>query len=339
MAPTGPTIQRAGDRRAGGRGIAILLLLLAAVLIGAGTAPHWLDDAVSLLESVSGVEQVTDAPDEPAYDADGEGGSDSIGSATDVDPDARRVLDDLQLAEIVDAYNRALDGEDYTGALRQARLYIDGAPGLAYGYVMRGYAQWLRGRCDLVIPDMTRAITLEPAYPYAYWVRASCLFSRGNVGQARSDLLNADSHATEARELQEIAVLRGWIAYAEGDFPAARAIFRLAGAGQDGIAGVMWLAHARGGREAPELLEEDRVVALGSRVERVALDVYAGRREPGALLDLASDEPRALFYLAQLCLLEGDDTEAGRLLDRYVSAGFSTDVEHSVARRQLAALR
>lgn len=345
MEAIGPTVRRTGERRGTGRTVVVVLLLLGAALIAAGTAPQWLGAATSLIDDPSAsaeiAERLADTPVEaPVEQPRSE--TPVLGPAADVDPGARQILDDQQLAAIVEAYHDALDAGDLSGALHQARLYIEGAPGDGYGYVLRGYVQWLRGRCDLTIPDMTRGITLEPTFSYAYWARASCLFSRGDAAAARRDLVAADSYATHDEDLYEIAVLHGWIAYAEGNFAEARGFLRradLRGGQAPGAVPALWLAHARGEQAADDLLDSSRVAGLGYWLDRVVLDVYAGRSGPDALRDAAWNDTRALFYLAQLRLLEGDEAEALELLVRYAGGGFSTDVEFAVAKRQIAALR
>ncbi len=311
-----------------------LVLGLGLLLIAVGTLPYWSDllspdrDALPVADEVSTV--VVEEPETVAQTA-----TEEVADATaEMDVDA-----------LVEAYNNALARDDLTVALRAAHRYVAVAPQDAYGYAMRGYAQWMRSRCDLAVADLTRAIELNDAYGYAYWARGSCRLVRGDLAAATEDAAAAFLRAGADGERFEARMLTGWIGYSQGRFADAQAAFtvaarldesstdaeiasRLAAAG---AGDAFEIPAPRSGPVSPNLETGD--------IDRHALGVLDGTWPAETLLAAAVEEPVALFYAAQIALFAGEPAMARDLLQDYVGGGFDVEVRWAVAKAQLRALR
>jgi len=312
-----------------GRWIIALLLGMAAVLIAAGLAPRWFDDP--------GTGDQPIVQTEPAFDDVPEAETAAVFEQTALPEAVPEQAPPETLDELLEAYNAALAENDLTAALRHAGAYVKAAPDDPYGYALRGYAHWLRSRCDIAVADMNRAIALASNYGYAYFGRASCLFVTGKLDEAERDARDALIYAQNDDELAYSHELLGWLAYAQGRFGDAIQSFTTVGQGGDGMAQAgLWLAHARMGQDW------DGAMALPSGAgenERLVLDILAGRRSRTLLETAARNGGPAAFYLAQLELVEGCETEAVAFLEAYMRSGFSTDMTYPVARAQLRLLR
>ena len=322
-----PTVTRGS--RGSGAWIVALLLGLAAVLIATGLAPRWQE----AFESDGPPSVLEDAEPDAVLEMEAEVSPEpTVKTETGPEPASPEKLEALLVA-----YNEALGRNDTAGALRHAGAYVAAAPDDAYGYALRGYAHWLRSRCDSAEADMTRAIALADGYGYAFFARASCRFYMGEIGPAERDARDAVAHAANDGEAGYANELAGWIAYGQGKFDEAARAFEAAGQGGDGMAPVgLWLARSRSdpGRDLPLVVPEG-----AEKEERLVYDVLAGRRDRALLQNAARRGGPAAFYLAQLALLEGRPEEALDLLGRYTSGGFSTDMTFAVARMQKSQLR
>lgn len=301
-----PTVRRQEAVRSG-RTIAVLLLVLAVALVAAGLASRWAELGPEIAARLDRMTTLV----QPAQS----------------DPE--------DLEGIVDAYYRAVEQYESEEAFRLADVYVRRAPGDAYGYAMRGYVDWWRGRCHEAMGDMDRALRLEPDYGYAYFVRGSCRFATGQLLAAEQDARAALSHAQDDGEVFQAHVLQVWLSYAQGHFAAARAAFlgaRGKGGGGDLPVAAYWLAHLREG----EAFRGDLQAPDGTGWQaRLAIDVFAGREPLSDLQHAAERDGLAAFYLAQFALVEGREEDAERLLHNFVEGDFTTDVEYAVARAQI----
>lgn len=332
------TVQRA---RNGGGWFVVLLLVLAALLIGGGLLPRLAD--VDLLDREPTQRDVPAVAQETGQDTPEASALPELPEAADLTEESTEHAAPGDLEAILDAYYAAIDANDLAAALRQASAYVKAAPGDAYGYALRGYAHWLRGRCDSAIVDLDRAIALSPEYGYAYFARGSCRFAMVRLDDAARDAGDAAAFAQTRVEEGYGHALRGWIAYARGRFEeAARAFTEAAMAFEEvGEGGAM----ARAGLRLSAL--QDGVPIQGDvpqdmltdSMEFLVLEVLAGRRTRADLENAEQGDARATFYLAQLALAEGRDEEALELLEVFMRLGFTPDVERAVARVQLISLR
>ena len=331
------------ERGRGGSGgwIVFLLLGLAALLIAGGLFPRFLDSVSIETETVS-IGQPAEGPaEQPAETSEPEAVAPEAEPA-DLPEAVPEQATPEDLPAIVDAYFAALDANDLNRALRHATAYMKAAPDDAYGYALRGYAHWLRGRCDRAIGDLDKAIALSPDYGYALFVRGSCRFALVRLDDAATDAAAALIHAQTGEEAGYAQELQGWIAYARGRFEDAGEAFAGAGrvfaeAGRSaGMSGVGFLLSAT---RAGEPITGDLDAEGLNDTQVLAANVLMGER-PRADLEAAADtDGLAAFYLAQYALLEGRGEEAKELLERYTRRGFSPDVERAVARVQLVGLR
>jgi tetratricopeptide (TPR) repeat protein len=64
---------------------------------------------------------------------------------------------------------------------------------LAFAYYHRGISYYDKGEYDLAIADYTKAIELEPEYPFTYRARARAYRAKGDNDRAQADFDKARS--------------------------------------------------------------------------------------------------------------------------------------------------
>jgi tetratricopeptide (TPR) repeat protein len=205
-------------------------------------------------------------------------------------------------------FNRALILAEL-GRFERALVDLDTAlarsPRFVPALTERGAAHAALGNVPRAREDWDRALHLDSTYIWSYYYRGLLEFERGHYAEAASDLARVS-----AREALPSAHL--W----------------------------SWLAHRRAGLAPPTL--PHTIEWPGPILAHVHGEISAARLIDGAQrARLKQDERRlasALFFIAQLQLLDGDRRTATATLNRMLRLEAPSLVEQRVARAELRRL-
>lgn len=101
-----------------------------------------------------------------------------------------RAPDEVAQAAL-DAGMRRRDVYDFAGAIKEYDRLVAYCPAYAEGYNQRAYIHFLRGEHDKALPDLDRALELNPNHVAAQSGRALTLMNLGRIEEARAQMLIA----------------------------------------------------------------------------------------------------------------------------------------------------
>lgn len=91
----------------------------------------------------------------------------------------------------LDAGLRRRDASDFAGALKEFNRLAEYCPTFAEGFNQRAYIHFLRGEHDKALPDLDKALELNPHHVAAQSGRALTLMNLGRLDEARAQMLIA----------------------------------------------------------------------------------------------------------------------------------------------------
>jgi len=268
---------------------------------------------------------------------------DVLSQPRDIVLDEEPADDETELwKELVREFAEATDDEQWKAALVLADSYIANWPDYYYGYVIRAYANWGLAECEKSLYDIDRASAREPDDQYTYFLAAYCHAYQGDLQTAQRVMDRAIEIGTNDVDPYELAVMAGWLAFADGRFAEAAEHFALAAnfdQANENVLAMEWLSYAHLGEQRDDLLAPDRlskVAADGWGEEVVRL--MASEITQAEFLQRLADHPAAYFYVGQYHELLKEWDEAIEAYEQAERLPESAWLEIAVAKRRLQEL-
>lgn len=147
-----------------------LLALVAAGPVWANACPEPPDHSVALTNLIKGARE---APDETA----GRAFSSAMWELWAAAPDAKS-------QKLLDQAMARRESFDYDGAMEAIEALITYCPDYAEGYNQRAFVNFLRGDYEAALPDLDRALQLQPRHVAALTGQALTLHALSRNGEA-----------------------------------------------------------------------------------------------------------------------------------------------------------
>ena len=235
-------------------------------------------------------------------------------------------------------YDRSI--RDYNEAIRLGQKDMQ-------VFLNRGHAYYRKGNYPQAIEDFDKAIQLEPGNPQAFLYRGNTYSRQGNYERAIQDY--NEVIRLDPKDLWVFGSKGRALFYLRRFGDAQDAFLKAVNLESKDLYDVLWLylARSRG--------EQDARNELASNAERLDLTtwptlvvkLFLGKATVKEVLDAARNpDPKkdreqhceAYFYLGQLALIQGKQTEAIKLFKATLETGITNFVEYHAAQVELRRL-